>query len=266
VLPLPGQARPPAAPPPDDARGPGRRRRLGVAAGALAAAAVLGGALLPGAGTAPPPLVTDVVTEDAVVAVLRLFAAEAALADPLADPAAPFALPGPAGRAAALRDAAAAARAEVAALRDARVGPGTPAEDYAASPDHDALLQVVDDLVRHTEVVAGLEEVHATVTTGAAVTTPAEAAAAVDRAAAEARPALRAWAQALQAALARSGDAAQLAAARAAAQSAWRADADRVAPAALGDLTAFLSGIDPGVLAALDGHPVAGPALDRLRR
>jgi hypothetical protein len=271
VLPLPdaGPRWAPPRPPADDGgRRPGGR---GVVAGILLVVVLVGGgsALVGDGGAVTPDLVTDVVTEDAVVTVLQLFAAEQAVAATVAGAAEPaadvFALPGPSARAIALRDAAAAARTTLVATRGAGVGPGTPAATYAAHGDHDALLAVAEGLITHTADLGVLAELHATLLTGAATATAEQARTHLARILARPEVALRSWAAALQQIIDGVGTPALADEARAMAAEEWRATAQRLAPAALTDLVAFLNGIDPGVLAALDGHPVAGPALARLR-
>lgn len=232
----------------------------------LVALAVVGSGLLGDSGAPPPAeLTTDVATEDAVVTVLQLFAAETALPDAVRDDGDPFALPGVLARAQALTRAIAQAEATLAATRDTEVAPGTPAATYASHSDHDVLLDVARGVADHATELSVLHEVHTTLLTGASTVTPDESRQHIAQAQTSEHEQVRAWGLALQQVIDGPADPQGAEAARLAAGQDWRAEADRLAPAALQDLTAFLNGIDQGVLAALDGHPVAGPALQRLR-
>ncbi|CAN5458670.1 hypothetical protein BH23ACT9_BH23ACT9_23670 [soil metagenome] len=275
-MPLPEPAPRWSPPPsPDRRTGPGGRRRPARAAGRarwLTAAAlvlvVLGVAALIGGGDAPGPApVTDIATEDAVVGVLQVYVAEADLAA-VVTPITAFGLPGPAVRATALDELIQSTRTVLEQARQTDPAAGTPGATYTAHPDHDTLLGVAVDLAAETRELAFLTEVHATLFTGSGTVTPDEVARGLQAVltGAGGQP-LRDWAQML--AQAAGGDRTVLVgpaeAARGAAGAHWEQQAARLAPAALPPLVHFLNGIDPGVIAALDGHPVAGPALRRLR-
>ncbi len=190
----------------DRAVRPTTRRRATLVVGVLTALA-LTTALVTSVGDASggdrqdpaPELVTDIATEDAVVSVLQLFAAQVTLTGVASPDAGAFALPGPSGRAAALRDAAATVGSTLGALRDAEVAVGTHGRDYALDGDHDLLLEETLDVATLTDDLATLNDIHLTLLTGAGTadlrTAPAALADVVDR-----RPdgPLGAWAGTLQ--------------------------------------------------------------------
>jgi hypothetical protein len=210
----------------------------------------------------------DIATEDAVVGVLQLFATEVALTDAAATDGDAFALPGPAGRVQAMRQQVEVASGMLTATREAGLAPGTPGMTYAQDPDHDALLAAAAEVAAVGADLGYLNDLHLSLLTGSGTATlgdaPQRLSALSERYGTEP---LGLWATALAQVLATPGPEAAAVAdgARAAAGASWVQTADRIAPAALDDLTAFLNGIDPAVLAALEGHPVAGPALQRLR-
>jgi hypothetical protein len=218
--------------------------------------------------TAPATdLVTDIATEDAIISLAQLYTAELALPASLGATARPFDLPGLVAKAAALQQAVDSAGVTLSDLRTQDVAPGTPGGDYAANTNHDALLSFAEDLAAHTTDLALLDNVHQTLFAGAGTITPDRALLPLRDVVARAgdRP-IGAWAASLIGVLDGTAPAVPDDGLRQAAGQEWTAAANRLAPAGLADLTAFLNGIDPGVIAALDGHPVAGPVLRALRQ
>ncbi|WP_108668621.1 hypothetical protein [Euzebya rosea] len=219
------------------------------------------------AGNARVPMRVDVATQDAVVDVLMLYSAEVDVADAAAAHVDPFGLPPLAVRARQLREATAALREGLVDLRIDQVAPNTPGQAYVDHPDHDALATVADEVATHAELLGFLGDVHDTLYGGAGAVGIPRARSLLDGQILPAGgpDAGMAWARGLLDAIDGRADASVVAAQRAAAGAEWTASANRLGPADGADLAAFLNGIDPGVLATLDGHPVAGPALQRLR-
>lgn len=235
---------------------------------ATAAALVLAVTATTG-GDAPatPPPVTDVAAEDAVVAVLQLWVAERDLTAAVAAGTDPFALPGPTARAAGTDAVLAGHRTVLSTLQAEPPGPGTPAQDYVVDDDHAALARVAEEVAAHLRLLGFLDDVHRSLYGGAGVVAMEEARRVLqDQLDAGTMPAAAAaWGRGLRTALDGAPDPQAAATHRAAAAAEWQARAAAVGPADGADLVAFLNGIDPGVLAALDGHPLAGPALRALR-
>lgn len=220
-----------------------------------------------GGGPSTPPPVTDLAAEDAVVAVLQLFVAEEDLTAAVAAGSDPFALPGPTARAAGIDEAVAAHRRVLSTVRADPPGPGTPAEDYVADGDHEALARVAGEVAAHLRLLGFLDDVHRSLYGGAGVVAMEEARRVLQDQldTGGLPPAAAAWARGLRIALDGTPDPQLAATDRVAAAAEWQARAGAIGPADSADLVAFLNGVDPGVLAALDGHPLAGPALRALR-
>ncbi len=219
------------------------------------------------AGGTSAPMRVDIATQDAVVDVLGLYAAEVAVADAAAAHVDPFGLPPLVVRARQLREATAALRARVAELRVEEVAPGTPGQAYVDHPDHDALAEVAAEVADRAELLGFLGDVHDAIYGGGGAVQLPQARRILDEQIllGDGPEAGMAWASGLLDAIDGRADPATVAAQRAAAGAEWAAVAARLGPADGEDLAAFLNGIDPGVLATLDGHPLAGPALQRLR-
>lgn len=262
---------------PDSAGTSGRRRRragsIGVGAVAVLIVVAVGATSTLSSGQAAPQattpvtgLVTDIATEDAIISLAQLYTAELALPASLGATARPFDLPGLVAKAAALQQAVDRVGVTLSDLRAQDIAPGTPGGDYAANTTHDALLSYAQDLATHTTDLALLDSFHQTLFAGAGTITTDRALSGLQDVVARTgdRP-LGAWAASLIGVLNGTTPAVPDDGIRQAAGQEWTAAADRLAPAGLADLTEFLNGIDPGVIAALDGHPVAGPVLRRLR-
>lgn len=231
---------------------------------------VAGGAVLadslPDSGVPNEAEGTDVVTEDQAVAALGLYAAEVAAVDDLGSRGDPFAPPGPGDAARAAGDHADAVAEAIATAR-AEPNPDPLAADYWDEPAHEALVTELRELQAHAEGLALLAGTHDTVYTGAGAVDPQEAQQALTNryGSGEAQPGDR-WAQALLAELDGTPAAEEASRGRDEAGRQWQAAVDALSPAAVDALRASIAGLPPSVRDALTGHPVAGPALERLDR
>lgn len=255
-----GESATPPAP-----RGPLLARRA-----VIAVAGLIGLTLLVTAGTGgdrQPVPELDVATTDAVVDVLRLYEAEVTVTGAAAAHVDLFAVPGPAARARQLRLAAEELRAVLTELRSQPVAAGTPGASYVAHPDHDAVLALTERLAVDAALLGFLGDVHDSLYRGTGVVSLPQAR---ERLVVEVLPtagpdlALH-WGRLLVTGIDGAGTRDDAEQARLDAAAEWATTAERLGPADGADLAAFLNGIDPAVLDVLDGHPVAGPPLRRLR-
>jgi hypothetical protein len=248
--------------------GPPRGHRPWAVVAAVLAAVVVGVAGLVGAGQrsgqAGGGPTVDVVSEDQAIAALALFEAQVSATGILREQSDPFAPPGPAEHAATLHEAADRVATH---LEQARAQPDADhlAAAYWEDAGHDRFEAELRELATETEGVALLAMTHDTVYGGAGAIDPAEARHALaNRYGQGGAGPTQAWSQALLAQLDGADAAAPATAARAETGAHWAARAEQLDPPAVGALRTYLGGLPPETLDALGGHPVAGPAIDRL--
>jgi hypothetical protein len=215
-----------------------------------------------------PPAVVDIVSEDQAIASLALYRAQAEVADALIVPGSLSAPPGPD---VLLRSADAGAVEVAARLADARgIADADPAaRTYWSDPAHDALLvrlrAAAGALSEYTLLAATHDSIY-----GGAGAIPLETAqfeltSRYATGGPDPSGPLALWGRALLAELDGQDAAAASAQARAAADPWWRERADALAPVQVDALRAYLGGLPESTRAGLEGHPVAGPGLARLR-
>ena len=213
---------------------------------------------------AAPPVPVDLVLEDALVGALGLFQTQAEALDQLRVDSV-FAAPGPgelALRAAAGATAIDTARRSAVAA-SAAIGFG---REYATDPHHSDLIRRLAQQSDRARSIAGLAAVHDALFTGAG-SAAADVAGEQRLASLAAGPdhdPVAAWARALVAQLDGQDAAAAAATARGAVDDQWAVVVSTLTEPGVETLRAYLAGVAPATLTALRGHPVAGPAMQRL--
>lgn len=252
-------------PPPQAPQRRGRRGPLLVVGTAAAALLLL--AMLTDTGPRPPQLVPlDITSEDEAVAALGLFAAQDAATAAIGPQI--LGQPGPQEMA---RKARTGAESAAVALRHARSQPasGGLAAAYWSSPGHDWLVGELRNLADLADDIGLLAAVHDTLYGGAGLIAADEAEHALVNRFRAGRPpatALAGWSDLLLAELDGHDATAPATQARRATEQHWAQAAARARPPDVDRLRDYVASLHPALLEGLRGHPVAGPALDRLRR
>jgi len=241
----------------------------------------------PAAGARSGAASVDVVAEDRAIALLDLYRREAEAAALLRAHRDVFTEPrSPSTAAVETVDRLAQARREVEAALDQvhlLVDPGAPARAYIHDGGHRGLLLTLEEAGSRAQAVGLLAGTHDALAAGTVASPTDDLREALVRGfGPDSKPELRRWAGGLLAALgpadpdadpgadSHSHPGAELAAmaaasaARAESLAAWSMFVSAAAPPATQQLQDFLGTMSPDTLAALAGHPVAGPALARL--
>lgn len=266
---LPEHARPaePADTPPSQR--PPRRfpAWLGVAL-VLAAVLVISGVL--GTNAAPVPGETplvDIVSEDQAIAALTLYGAQASAISKLQDRAEIFDNPGPGD---AARAAAIGAHQSQQALKGARALPAQDAlmQAYAQHRDHATTVQTLTYAEGMAKTLALYASTHDTLFGGTGSIPLDEAHDRINSSLAGGPryPAVDQWGAALLDLLEERGGQQRALQGRAASQAAWASFVNGLRPAAVEQLRVYVDGLPAATVQGLRGHPVAGPALERLEQ
>jgi hypothetical protein len=250
---------------------PARRRPRWPAIAGLAVLAVVGIALLAapsqvGEGGVPPAVV-DVVSEDQAIAALALYRAQAEAQEALAVGRSLYAPPGPSVVRVAADDAAAVLDQRLAAAR--AIGDADPAvRAYWSDPAHDDLRARLKGAAVAIAEVNLLVAVHDTIYDGAG-SIPLESAQfeLTSRYLTGQAPAtpMADWGRALLDELDGADARGAAEEARARTDAWWAEQAGQLSPVATEALRAYLGGLPESTLRGLEGHPLAGPGLTRLR-
>lgn len=249
-------------PPPSSRRFPAWVGIAGLIALSLIVAGLVRGTTTVNTGEAAP---VDVVSEDQAVAALRLYGAQTSVIDALAGRKQIYEGRGPG-------DAAAVARRGAAAVQDAldqargQTGASPLAATYWNAAEHTAALSAIEIAAQDAEIIALLAATHDSLYSGSGAIPLNEA---VDRitgtfTSSRYSVPLSQWAQALLEQTEDRNRVREAAQARLLAQQVWADQVSALQPAAVSELVAYLNALPTGTVDALRGHPVAGPALQRL--
>jgi hypothetical protein len=256
---------------PEEDEDPPRRPRwaalAGVAVLAIVGAAVLGAPDDVGEGGIAPAVV-DVVSEDQAIAALAIYRAQAEARDSLLLDRSLYAPPGPSVLIREAEDAANEVRARLDAARSIPDADPT-VRSYWAANEHDDYVQRLELAVVGIREINLLAATHDTIFDGAgAVSLPSAEQELTSRyltgTVDESTP-LAEWGRALLAELDGADDRGRAETARAATDAWWAERASELAPPATEPLRAYLGGLPSSTLTGLEGHPLAGPGLSRLR-
>ena len=238
---------------------------LGVAlvlAAVLVISGLIGTTAAPNTGTTP---LVDIAREDQAIAVLALYGAQADAIAELKQREAIYALPGPRDAAQVARRGANEAQRTLNAARKL-VNPDPLVTQYVQRQGHATVTAWLAELAVIGDMIAMLSLTHETLYSGqGSISLPDASAQIGSLVTSGGTPApLRAWGSALLDQMEDRPSAAAANDARAGSQRLWAAKVSALQPAAVADLQIYLSGLPPVTIEGLRGHPVAGPALERL--
>lgn len=209
----------------------------------------------------------DVVSEDQAIAALALYGAQASTMDQLRERENIFANPGP-GDAAAI--AARGLDETQQALDEARDIPGADrlAAAYWNDGAHVVALGDLSTVTRDARLIALLTATHDTIYSGSGSIPLDEAYRTLTGTftSRQEPPPLRRWARALINQLEERDSAIEAAAAREETGQLWATRVRQLEPAAVEQLQDYIAGLPARTVEGLRGHPVAGPALQRLEQ
>lgn len=235
---------------------------------ALAVALVVSG-LIGGRGPGPPPVadapLVDIVSEDQAVAALALYAAEADTIDQLSERQKIYEGGGPPAAAGVARRGAASVQS---ALEKARAVPGGDPlyTDYVGNGGHVVAQQSLTTAGAIAETIALLSAAHESIYSGTGEIGIDEAYQAISAAVSSGRTpgALNFWGVALLEEIENRPRHQEAAQARVQSAEYWANFVAHMEPAATPELTTYINGLPAVTVEGLRGHPVAGPALQRL--
>ena len=249
-------------PPPPQRRFPAWLGVALVLAAVLVISGLIGTTATPNTGSAP---LVDIVREDQAIAALALYGAQADAIAQLRQRRNIYALPGPRDAAQVAQRGASEAQRTLDASRKL-INPDPLVTQYVQRQGHATVTAWLAELAAIGDMIAVLSLTHETVYSGQGSIPLAEASAQISSLVSSGgTPApLRAWGTALLDQMEDRPSAAAANEARAGSQRLWAAKVDALEPAAVAELQTYLSGLPPVTVQGLRGHPVAGPALDRL--
>ena len=255
---------PPGAPPP-----PGRRVPLWLWVALALGVALLASGLVGSGGRGASPItdapLVDVVSEDQAIAALALYDAEARTIAQLEQRAEIYSGGGPPAAAAVARQGAASVQS---ALDNARSVPDADPlfMAYVGNGGHVVTQQSLATAAATAETIALLSATHASVYGGTGEIAVDEAYQSISAAVSSGRTpgALHFWGVALLEQIENRPRLPEASQARAQTQQYWTNFVRQVDPAAVSELLTYLDGLPEVTVEGLRGHPVAGPALERL--
>lgn len=234
----------------------------GVLAVILVVSGLTGGATAPTTGDAP---LVDVVSEDQAIAALALYGTQARTIDMLRDRQEIFAPPGPGAAAGVAARGAEAVRRALDAAR-AVDNPDALFTAYVGHDGHPRLQQSFANASARADSIALLAATHDSIYSGTGAIGVADA---YERMGAvvsggDSPRALQRWGVALQEQIENRPRLEAALAGRAETERFWSALVRSLQPAAVAQLQTYISGLPADTVDGLRGHPVAGPALERL--
>lgn len=249
-------------PPPSRSRFPAWLGIALVLAAVLVVSGLIGTSAPPTTGNAP---LVDIVREDQAIAALALYGAQADTIAQLQERRDIFALPGPRDAALVAQRGANNAQQTLDAARKL-VNPDPLVSEYVHRQAHVTVTSFLAELATIGNTIAVLSSTHDTLYAGEGSIPLTQAATQISSlvAAGNTPAPLRGWATALLDQMEDRPSAVAANQARAGSQRFWAAKVKALEPAAVDELRTYLSGLPDVTVQGLRGHPVAGPALERL--
>lgn len=247
----------------------GPRRRFpawvgvaGVLAAILVASGLIGSSAAPTTGDAP---LVDIVSEDQAIAALALYGAQARTIDKLREQLDILSIPGPGAAAGVAGRGAAEVQRTLDAARAVR-SPDTLYSLYVGHGDHAQTHLSLSNVSTTAETIALLSATHDSIYSGTGSIAANEAYERIGAAVSGGRSpgALHTWGVALLEQMENRPAANAALQGRQQTEEYWRAVVEGLEPAAVAELQTYVTGLPAQTVEALRGHPVAGPALQRL--
>lgn len=262
------QATDPAPTPPPTPPPPQRRFPIWIGVAGLLGVVLAASGLVRGGGAAPgqAPLV-DIVSEDHAIAALDLYGVQATTIAQLRERSDIYAPPGPPDAERVARDGTAQTQRALDAAR--AIGDADPlASGYWNAGSHSNLIIELEQVRAEAEVIALLTATHDTLYSGTGSIPLPQAYKHISAALAGQQwtPALTTWGRALLDQMEERDRVSEAVAARENAGQLWSARVQNLQPAATSELLDYVNGLPGATVEGLRGHPIAGPALQRLER